>query len=120
MNMQRILLVDDDKELTEHLSMWLKHEKFIVETAHSGMEALELMGSAEFELIMLDWTLPDISGCDVCRQYRNNGGNAPILMYSGRTESEDKAAGLAAGASEFISKPFHPAEITQRIRSMLS
>jgi CheY-like chemotaxis protein len=117
--MAKILLVDDDRELANTLQQWLTHENHSVEAAHCGMEGWQKLSGSEYDLLILDWDLPDVNGIDVLKRLRKNGGNTCVLMLTGHTAVNDKAAGLDAGADDYLTKPFHMTELTARVRALL-
>jgi two-component system phosphate regulon response regulator PhoB len=115
----KILLVEDDQNLAILLRLHFEHERFIVDLVKTGFEALAQLRTHTYELIVLDWMLPDISGVEVCQQYRDFGGRVPVLMLTARGTVDDKAQGLEAGADDYVVKPFHPKELTARVRALL-
>jgi DNA-binding response OmpR family regulator len=115
----KILLVEDDPNLAYLLRIHFERERFLVDTVTKGAEALAQTKTHGYELIVLDWMLPDITGVEVCEQYRSGGGQAPILMLTARGTVDDKAQGLEAGADDYMVKPFHPKELTARVRALL-
>ena len=117
--MTKILLVEDDENLSIVLQMHLEHDRYMVDHIARGTEALAQLRSRSYELIILDWMLPDISGLEVCKQYRSQGGKVPVLMLTARGAIEDRAVGLDAGADDYLVKPFHPTELSARIRALL-
>jgi len=117
--MSKILLVEDDENLAFLLKMQLEQTRFLVDHVAAGLLALSQLKMAQYDVIILDWMLPDISGVDVCRQYRGSGGRTPILMLTARGAVEDKAAGLNAGADDYLVKPFHPVELNARVQALL-
>jgi DNA-binding response OmpR family regulator len=117
--MARILVVDDDDELACRIKTWLEHEKHTVDYALSGEEALTFLRRVDYELVVLDWSLPAMSGVDVCRSFRGTGGRSAILMLTGKAGSHDKIAGLDAGADDYLTKPFELDELSARVRALL-
>ncbi|MBS1993161.1 MAG: response regulator transcription factor [Cyanobacteria bacterium SZAS LIN-2] len=117
--MSKILLVEDDENLAYLLKMQLEQAKYMVDHVAAGLIAISQLKIAEYDLLILDWMLPDISGVDVCRQYRGSGGRTPILMLTARGAVEDKASGLNAGADDYLVKPFHPVELNARVQALL-
>jgi len=117
--MSKILLVEDDENLAFLLKMQLEQARYLVDHVATGLVALSQLKMAEYDLVILDWMLPDISGVDACRQYRGSGGRTPILMLTARGAVEDKAAGLNAGADDYLVKPFHPMELNARVQALL-
>jgi DNA-binding response OmpR family regulator len=117
--MAKILVVEDDPDLSERLKDWLTFQKHDVELVYTGPEALENLQFGEFDIAVLDWTLPGMDGPDVCKEYRKAGGTKPILMLTGHDSAEAKATGLAAGANDFLIKPFHLKELSARLETLL-
>lgn len=117
--MSKILLVEDDTEMCGWLEDWFKQENFVFESANCGEDALQLMEQFEFDVIILDWGLPDISGIEVCRRYRSKGGDAPVLFLTGKGDIDDKEQGLDSGADDYLTKPFDVRELAARVRSLL-
>jgi len=117
--MAKLLLVDDDEELTSILSEWLATEGNIVECANCGEDALSRLKLYQYDLIILDVGMPDIDGFEVCRRYRLGGGMLPIIMLTGKGNINDKTAGFDAGADDYLTKPFHPKELNVRIKALM-
>lgn len=117
--MARILLVDDDKEIAEQVSRILACEQHTVETAANAADGAQLLNLSDFDVVVLDWHMPDRSGIDVLREYRSSGGTARVLMLTGRAGASDKEAGLDAGADDYLTKPFDSRELCARIRALL-
>jgi two-component system response regulator MprA len=115
----KILLVDDDESLTESLRRFLTKEDLDVEVAHSSADALAFLRQYDFDLVLLDWELPDSSGIEVCTAHRANGGTTPIIMLTGRNSINDKSTGLDCGADDYMAKPVHTRELLSRIRAVL-
>jgi DNA-binding response OmpR family regulator len=117
--MSRILLVEDDESLLFEVKRAIEHEGHLVvgvETIDEARKALELDG---YELIILDWGLPDGSGVEFCTELRQAGENASILMLTGRSLPAEKVQGLDSGADDYLTKPFHLKELTLRVRSLV-
>jgi DNA-binding response OmpR family regulator len=117
--MAKLLVVEDDENLRETVQDWLIFENHTVEIAITGPEALEQLSISQFDLIVLDWYLPDIDGIDVLKRYRASGGTTPVLMLSGRDSDQARQAGMAAGAIKFLKKPFRLQELSAAIRETL-
>ena len=117
--MPKILLVDDDVRLAEQISEFLSFEDYVVELAHDGADAVQLLSAFQFDLIILDWELPDTTGLALCKKFRASGSNAPILFLTGRDSIDNKADGLNEGADDYMTKPFHPKELSARLRACL-
>jgi len=117
--MPKILLVEDDLEIAEALENWFKQESIVFESVQSGGDALQLLNSFEYDAIILDWGLPDITGIEVCKRYRKNGGTAGVLFLTGRNTLDEKETGLDSGADDYLVKPFEMRELAARVRSLL-
>lgn len=117
--MARVLIVDDDEELAERLHLWLTHEEHDCEMVQNGAEALNLLKSKEYELVILDWDLPGMPGIDVCKNFRAAGGITPVLLLTGHTNMSDKEQGFDAGADDYLTKPFHLKELSARVKAII-
>ncbi len=117
--MPKILVVDDDSQLVEMITDWLNLQKYSVESISNGIEALSLMKSFSYDVIVLDWDLPGLLGPDVCQSYRDWGGQTPIIMLTGKGAIEDKEKGFCSGSDDYLTKPFHPKELSLRIKALL-
>ncbi len=117
--MAKILLVEDDDSLAYLLKMQLEQTRHLVDVARKGLDALVQLRCNSYDLIILDWMLPDLAGVEVCRQYRSSNGKVPVLMLTAKGTVEDKAAGLNAGADDYLVKPFHPTELDARVNALL-
>jgi two-component system, OmpR family, response regulator RegX3 len=113
-----ILMVEDERSITEPLSEALAREGFDTEVAGTVARALELAKRAQPDLVLLDVMLPDGSGYDVCRELRA-GSRVPIIMLTARGEETDRIVGLELGADDYIVKPFSAREVVARIRAVL-
>jgi DNA-binding response OmpR family regulator len=113
-----ILLVDDDSLLTDSLAYILRQEGYIVFVAATGAEAIERATRDEPDLVLLDISLPDLSGVEVCRRLQT-AYRVPIIMLTGRRQEADKIVGLDAGADDYITKPFATGELLARVRAGL-
>ena len=111
-----VLLVDDDPLLSESLGFILKQEGYKVLTAASGGEALDIAGREEPDVVLLDVSLPDLSGVEVCRRLHSNC-RASVIMLTARRQESDKIVGLDAGADDYITKPFGTGELLARVRA---
>ena len=115
---ERILLVEDDIRLAEMLGEYLGEAGFAVVSVLSGAAAFEQLARAEFAAVVLDLTLPDIDGLDVCRQLRAKS-DTPVLMLTARGDATDRIVGLELGADDYLPKPFEPRELLARLRAVL-
>ncbi len=114
-----ILIVDDDPELLDQLSISLERKLYRVETAADGEQALDKIFENRYDLILLDIMLPRMDGLSVLKEIRQAGLNIPVLMLTARSDLEDRVKGLDYGADDYLSKPFSMAELMARIRAML-
>lgn len=117
--MPKVLIVEDDPDFLSRLNDWLILEKFMVESTGDGSDALERLKSYEYDVIVLDWNLPGMSGVDVLNAYRSHGGKTPVLMLTGRNTIKEKTTGLDAGADDYLTKPFDLLELSARLRALL-
>jgi OmpR-family two-component system manganese-sensing response regulator len=117
--MAKVLLVEDDCEMSEVLLHTLSNRGFTVQVAGDGREALDLLRVNKYDVIVLDWMMPGLSGVDVCRSLRSAGDQTPILMLTARTSDDDTAAGLDAGADDYLTKPFENKVLAARLRALL-
>jgi DNA-binding response OmpR family regulator len=113
-----VLVVDDDAEFCQLVSRYLAHEGFVVETVHTGRMGIERSLSGEHAIVILDVTLPDISGFEVLRRLRAQS-QTPILMLTARGDDHDRIQGLEMGADDYLPKPFNPRELSARIGAIL-
>jgi DNA-binding response OmpR family regulator len=117
--MAKILLVEDDVPFSQIVKGWLTQEHHSVEVSHDGQAAQDNLAVFQYDLIILDWELPGMSGVDVLKEFRSHGGLTPILMLTGKTAVADKEAGLDSGADDYLTKPFHMKELSARVRALL-
>lgn len=115
---QKILIVDDDENIAELISLYLTKECFDTMMVHDGEDALAAFDTYRPNLILLDLMLPGIDGYQVCREIRAKS-NTPIIMLSAKGEVFDKVLGLELGADDYILKPFDPKEMVARVRAVL-
>lgn len=118
MNKKKILIVDDDANIAELISLYLTKECFQCEIAEDGETALKLHDSFQPDLMLLDIMLPGIDGYDVCREIRKNH-STPIIMLSAKGEVFDKVLGLELGSDDYIIKPFDSKEMVARVKAVL-
>ena len=114
-----ILLVDDEIELTNALSVILTQEGYRVDVAKEGKKAIELVNQQEYDLLILDWMLPQQSGIEICRQLRRQGKATPVLFLTAKDTIDDRVMGLDAGADDYLVKPFELRELLARVRALL-
>jgi two-component system response regulator MprA len=114
-----LLIVDDDPELRRFLQGELEAEGHGVETAATGQQALTRIREGGLELVLLDWTLPDFSGVEVCRRMRAGGDTTPVLMLTAHDAVRERVEALDAGADDYVTKPFSIEELLARVRARL-
>ena len=115
----KILVVDDEPAVQQALSRAFVLERYEVEVARDGSAALEALAAERFDTIVLDVTMPGISGLEVCRRLRATGDRSPVLMLTARDAIDDRVAGLDAGADDYLVKPFALRELMARVRALL-
>lgn len=117
----RILVVDDDKNVVQIIAVNLRYEGMEVIEAYDGEEALVKAESEKPDLILLDIMMPSLDGVEVCRRLKRNVHTAevPIIMLTAKTMDEDMLAGWEAGADDYLTKPFNPLGLTQRVKIRL-
>jgi len=115
----KILFVEDDDEVAESVIAALKPEKHVVELVNRGEHAIERLELYGYDLIILDWELPNMSGVEICTRFRAQGGTTPILMLTGRGKEADKETALDSGADDYLTKPFGVRELNARLRALL-
>ena len=121
MSHERILVVDDDREIARLLRGYLEQAGFAVSVAYDGVSALAMLREVHPDLLLLDLMLPDMDGWDVTRRIRGDAALAatPIIMLTARVEDTDKILGLELGADDYVTKPFNPREVLARVRALL-
>ncbi|CAM3373373.1 response regulator transcription factor [Marinicrinis lubricantis] len=115
---KRILLIEDDREISQLIASHLKQENYTVVAAFDGEEAAELFRKEKFDLILLDLMLPKVSGMDLLKQIRETSV-VPVLIISAKDSDLDKALGLGFGADDYVSKPFSIIELTARVQAAI-
>lgn len=117
--MAKILVVEDDASLAAQLRQLIQADGHDVDSALTVSDARQTLTKNEFDLIVLDWELPDGTGIALCDELRGTGSGAGILMLTGRSHIEDRVTGLDTGADDYLTKPFHAKELKARIRTLL-
>lgn len=115
---KRILLVEDEKSIRDAVQAYLEHEEYLVVPAADGTAALEEFEKEEFDLVVLDLMLPNISGEQVCNKIRETS-TVPIIILTAKGSIEDRVMGLELGADDYLVKPFSPRELVARVRALL-
>jgi len=117
--MPKILIVEDDEVLLESLKDCLSLEHHTIESVTDGSSGLDRMLICEYDLIILDWGLPNLSGLELCKRFRDSGGNTPVLMLTGKRSMEEKESGFDVGADDYPTKPFNMRELNARVRALI-
>lgn len=115
---ERILVVDDEREIADLLELYLKNDGYTVCKFHNGADALECIENTDIALAILDVMLPDIDGFQICRKIREKY-YFPVIMLTAKIESGDKIMGLTLGADDYITKPFNSLEVVARVKRQL-
>ena len=115
----QILIVEDEVEIAQAVKAELDYEGYEVSLAHDGLTGLSTARKAEFDLILLDWMLPGLTGVEICRRLRQTANRVPIIFLTAQDEIGDRVNGLDAGANDYLTKPFSIDELLARIRSTL-
>jgi DNA-binding response OmpR family regulator len=115
----RILLVEDERKVASFIARALRENSYAVDVAETGEKALEQTTDVTYDAILLDVRLPGMSGLEVCRELRQQGIEAPVLMLTARGLVEQRVAGLDAGADDYLAKPFVLAELLARVRALV-
>lgn len=114
----RILLAEDEKDLSKALAAILKHSNYSVDAVYDGASALEYGISENYDAILLDIMMPKMNGLDVLAELRRQGLDTPVLMLTAKSEINDRIIGLDLGADDYLSKPFAMGELLARVRAM--
>lgn len=117
--MARILLVEDDRDQATTIDEWLTAEHHNVVIAYDGEEGAYRIDNDAFDVIILDWDLPKMSGIDILKRYRVKKGSTPVIMLTGKGTIADRESGLDGGADDYLTKPFSLRELSARIRALL-
>lgn len=114
----RLLLAEDEKALSKALATILERNKYSVDAAYDGQEALEYLDAGNYDGVILDIMMPKVDGITVLREIRKKGNLIPVLLLTAKSEVDDKVLGLDSGANDYLTKPFNARELLARIRAM--
>lgn len=117
--MAKILIVEDDENLRGIIADLLSQEHHMVEETADGSDARDKLTCFSYDLVILDWQLPQISGLEILREFRSTGALTPVLMLTGKKTISEKEQGLDSGADDYLTKPFHIKELAARVRALL-
>ncbi len=115
----RLLLVEDEKKLAEFIVRGLRAEGFAVDVAHDGVSGWQMISGTEYDLVILDLMLPELSGTEVLKRLRRKGSTAAVLVLTARDATRDKVENFEAGADDYLTKPFAFAELLVRLKALL-
>ncbi len=114
----RLLLAEDEKELSRALAAILKHNHYSVDAVYDGQEALDYLESGVYDGVLLDIMMPKVDGITVLKKIRSSGNTVPVLLLTAKSEIDDRVEGLDCGADDYLTKPFAMKELLARIRAM--
>ncbi len=115
----KILIVEDEPGIAAFLKQGLEEESYAVHVAEDGKKGLQMALSGEYDLLLLDWMLPGLSGIEICRQFRKEFHETPIIFLTAKDTLYETIFGLQSGANDYIKKPFHFEELLERIKVQL-
>lgn len=118
-SLAKLLLVEDEIDLAKQLEDWFKREQHTVDVVHSGQEALNHLKVSKYDLVILDWMLPQLSGLEVLQHLRSRNNRTPVIMLTAKDSEDDKEKGLDSGADDYVTKPFSLRELSARTRAAL-
>ncbi|MBX9668568.1 MAG: response regulator transcription factor [Candidatus Obscuribacterales bacterium] len=113
------MIVEDDARISDLIQDCLLSERHSVESVTLGEEAVDRLRLYHYDVIILDWQLPDIEGIEVLRRYRSKGGEVPVLMLTAKDHIRNKEEGFSAGADDYLTKPFYSSELMARVAALL-
>src|SRR5215208_5734028 len=116
--MSRLLIIEDEEKMARMLARVLREEGYIVETTNDGREGFARASGDSFDLLIVDWMLPERSGVQIVRGLRAAEVHTPVLMLTARGQVEDRVEGLDAGADDYLPKPFALSELLARVRAL--
>lgn len=114
----RLLLAEDEKELSDAIVAILKHNRFSVDAVYNGQDALDYLDAENYDGAILDIMMPKIDGITVLKALRKNGNHIPVIMLTAKSEIDDRVNGLDSGADDYLTKPFATNELLARVRAM--
>ena len=117
--MKQILIVEDEEGIVQFLKQGLEEENYQVSSANNGFDGLTLFQNQKFDLVLLDWMLPKMTGLEVCQKIRETNSKTPIIFLTAKDTVQETVEGLKAGANDYIKKPFSFDELVERIKVQL-
>jgi len=118
MYVMKILVIEDEHKIANSIKEGLEQERYVADVSYSGGGGYDMASSGDYDLIILDLMLPDLSGIDVCKKLRKEGINTPVLILTAKGQISDKVLGLDAGADDYLTKPFSFEELLARVRAL--
>jgi DNA-binding response OmpR family regulator len=115
----KLLIIEDDAELRVMCVSWLSAEHYTIDEAENGADGLERLRMGAYDVVVLDWEMPEMDGLQVLNAFRREGGATPVLFLTGRNSEAEIETGLDAGADDYLTKPFGMKELSARIRALL-
>ena len=115
----KVLIVEDDEKVARFIARVLNEEDFVTDLCVSGVDAVRQASTVAYDVILLDWMLPDLDGLAVCRELRSRGSVTPIIMLTARGEVRERILGLETGADDYVVKPFEIDELLARVQAVL-
>lgn len=117
--MPKILLIEDDPVACNMIQAWLESDHFTVDLAQKGKDGLALLFLYQYDVVILDLALPDLDGIDLLKELRNRSKETKVLILTGRRDIDDKEIGFAAGADDYLTKPFEARELSMRLKALM-
>lgn len=117
--MAKILLVEDEKDLAQQLKDWFQREQHTIDVVYTGQDALNYLKVSKYDLVILDWMLPLVSGLEVLQNMRSRNNRTPVIMLTAKDSEDEKEKGLDSGADDYVTKPFSLRELSARTRAAL-
>ncbi|MFZ4679880.1 MAG: response regulator transcription factor [Flavobacterium sp.] len=117
--MKHLLIIEDEEGILQFLKQGLEEENFQISTATNGLDGLTLFQNEKFDLVLLDWMLPEITGLEVCKKIRETNSKTPIIFLTAKDTVQETVEGLKTGANDYIKKPFSFDELVERIKVQL-
>ncbi len=117
--MSKLLLVEDDEPTARSVKSWLESDAHMVDLAHTGKSAQDHLYAVSYDLLILDWDLPDTTGLELLQNVRGKGSTVPVLVLTGHQDIEHKVLGFENGADDYLTKPFNHKELTARVKALL-
>lgn len=114
----KLLLVEDDRDIAALIKQWMEAERISIDVAYDGLSGFEYLRQGHYDAVILDWSLPGLSGIDILNRYRAGGGTTPVLMLTAHSLIEQKVTGFESGVDDYLTKPFHVQELYVRVKAL--